>query len=299
MPQTIRKYWGKHRGRVQMNFNWDAIEIDSVVLVSASEYDGRKARFVGDASIKVSNIAPHGPPWDSNKGVTFIVEVDWQSPLDVVTDITVLDAKPVEVQQYYPPTPRNIGVRMQFQESWQWCWIAVATSVNHFYHPGSSSMQCAVMTGIGHNINGFPADTSACPTFATVALNPALASALANPYGMAARFVLDNPTYGIDVRYLKSGGVTDALKAVGDYASYVGPDFALSKIEAEVNAGRPVVASITWLSKGTHFVAIAGVLGDSLLILDPANGPAVVRYQNFPSGYYGGATLDGFALTKS
>jgi hypothetical protein len=46
----------------------------------------------------VSNVAPHGPPWDPNHGVTFVVNVDWDGPLHVVTDITVLDDLPEEVQ---------------------------------------------------------------------------------------------------------------------------------------------------------------------------------------------------------
>ena len=49
---------------------------------------------MGSASVTVSNISPHGPPYDANHGVTFVVTVDWGSPLDIVTDITVLDAAP-------------------------------------------------------------------------------------------------------------------------------------------------------------------------------------------------------------
>ena len=87
--------------------------------------------------------------------MTFVVHVDWGSPLNIVTDITVLD-KPVEIQTYVPPTPRNIGLRMQYQETNEWCWMAVATSVNHFYNPASTWTQCQVMTVVGHNVNGFP-----------------------------------------------------------------------------------------------------------------------------------------------
>jgi hypothetical protein len=45
----------------------------------------------------VQNIAPHGPPFDPNHGVTFVVNVDWPNPLTIVTDITLLDNPPVEV----------------------------------------------------------------------------------------------------------------------------------------------------------------------------------------------------------
>lgn len=104
MPQTIRKYWGPFKGRVTLNFNWPIIDHDSVVLITAAEYvetapPTNEHRFIGSASITVQNIAPHGPPFDPNHGVTFVVNVDWTSPINIVTDITVLDSKPVEVDK--------------------------------------------------------------------------------------------------------------------------------------------------------------------------------------------------------
>ena len=101
MSQTIRHHWTGLKGRRALNFNWDAIDHDSVVLVTASEYALNAAapatsqRFVGAASITVANVTPHGPPYDSNHGVTFVVDVAWGAPLNVVTDITVPDSKPV------------------------------------------------------------------------------------------------------------------------------------------------------------------------------------------------------------
>ena len=106
MPKTVRVYWGRHRGRVTFNFNWDEIDRTSTVLVSACEYrtngldvrpqDPDYWRFVGAATIRVANIAPHGPPTDVNRGVTFVVEIDWDDGLPVATDITVLDGPPVD-----------------------------------------------------------------------------------------------------------------------------------------------------------------------------------------------------------
>jgi hypothetical protein len=102
MPSTVRKYWGQFQGRVTLNLNWPAINHDSVVIVTASEYavstpPSDEHRFIGASSITVENIAPHGPPYDPNHGVTFVVNVDWNTPLNIVTDITVLDNPPIEV----------------------------------------------------------------------------------------------------------------------------------------------------------------------------------------------------------
>ena len=104
MPQTCRQYWWNLQGRSRLNFNWNIINHDSVVFISASEYSANPTdprhspRFVGAANISVENISPHGPPFDTNHGVTFVVNVDYGSPLHVVTDITVLDQPPVDIE---------------------------------------------------------------------------------------------------------------------------------------------------------------------------------------------------------
>jgi hypothetical protein len=106
MPRTIRKYWGPLNGRVRLNYNWDAIFNTSTVLVTASEYDkDTRKRFIGDATITVDNIEPHSPPWDPNNGVTFVITVDWPSPLPVVTDIILLVPKPFVIDFPPPPPP--------------------------------------------------------------------------------------------------------------------------------------------------------------------------------------------------
>jgi hypothetical protein len=101
MP-SIRVFWPPRNGTSAMNFNWPPINANSVVLVTASEYDpaappdadGSAKRFVGAANIRVNNIAPHGPPSDPNHGVTFTLEVDFDRALNICTDISVLDESP-------------------------------------------------------------------------------------------------------------------------------------------------------------------------------------------------------------
>ena len=88
-----------------LNYNWPAINSNSVVLIAASEYVVQNPpsddyRFIGDAAITVESIAPHGPPFDPNNGVTFAVNIDWGSPLNIVTDIILLDNAPIEID--YP-----------------------------------------------------------------------------------------------------------------------------------------------------------------------------------------------------
>jgi hypothetical protein len=102
VPQSVRVFWRMNPGRNVVNLNWDAVSADSTVIVSASEYnsgsqqlpDGSDQRFVGAADIKVANVTPHGPPFDPNRGVTFVVEVGWADALNICTDIALMGNKP-------------------------------------------------------------------------------------------------------------------------------------------------------------------------------------------------------------
>jgi hypothetical protein len=52
-------------------------------------------------TVSVHNISPHGPPFDDNGGVTFVVTTEsgiFPPSVFVATDITVFDDKPVEIQ---------------------------------------------------------------------------------------------------------------------------------------------------------------------------------------------------------
>lgn len=98
MSRTIRVYYGKEHnlhGRCRMNFNWPPITHASAVQISAAEAtDMDPQSFVAEtawsyllglADVSVSNISPH------EGGVEFILHVDWNSPLNIVVDIMVLD----------------------------------------------------------------------------------------------------------------------------------------------------------------------------------------------------------------
>ena len=199
----------------------------------------------------------------------------------------------------HPPTPPldqplNIGLRMQYQQTSEWCWIAVATSIDHFYNPSSTTTQCELMTIVGQTINEFPLSSGACPDPAVVAANPNLASRLADPHDPGSLYVLDGL---VSPAYLKSGGVADALD-VND--NFNGPGLmSLAEITAEINALRPIAVDIRWNSGGEHCVAIAGVYNDTLLICDPANGESFIDYASFPGAYGGGATIQQLCLTRA
>jgi ABC-type bacteriocin/lantibiotic exporter with double-glycine peptidase domain len=132
-----------------------------------------------------------------------------------------------------------------------------------------------------------------------IADHPALAAALANPYDKGSEYILDDPTWGVDRRYLKSGGVRDSLEAVSHRGELVGTQPSLAQVTAEISAGRPVVAYILLSGVGGHVVVIAGVANDVLLIADPAHGSSVIQPGVFPDAYRGGATINEYVFTKA
>jgi hypothetical protein len=102
MPRTIRVFWKQMRSG-WVNFNWNGvIGKNSVVHISACECITQPGtlfgaegidRHRGDAGIWVKNVRPHGPNPGENTtgGVEFYLQIDFHKPLDIATDITVMD----------------------------------------------------------------------------------------------------------------------------------------------------------------------------------------------------------------
>lgn len=109
---AVRIFWRMNPGRNVVNLNWPALSADSVVSVQASEYaagsqqlpDTTEQRFIGGADVTVENVTPHGPPFDPNRGVTFVVNVAWSSQLNICTDVALLANTPDDVVWIGPRT---------------------------------------------------------------------------------------------------------------------------------------------------------------------------------------------------
>jgi hypothetical protein len=107
MAHSIRVLYRGVQGRQRMNFNWPPINLDSPVIITAAEFvpdePGGLGGFgpktlgrphLGEASVYVTNVGPHGLAGGEAGGVEFHLHVDWGSPLDIVVTITV--AEPIE-----------------------------------------------------------------------------------------------------------------------------------------------------------------------------------------------------------
>jgi hypothetical protein len=100
MSRTVRVLW-RDTTSGWKNFNWGGvIDQKSVIHISASEGTVNEqslfgplnaiGKHRGDATIYVKNIRPHADQGGGG-GVEFYLQVDCNAPLDVVTDITVVD----------------------------------------------------------------------------------------------------------------------------------------------------------------------------------------------------------------
>ena len=217
----------------------------------------------------------------------------------VTTPTTRVTLPGNSVRSLFFDLPQNIGLRMQYQECGDWCWIAVATSIYLFYNPASTATQCEIRTKVGHTIGGYTGN--ACPTPEAIATVPGLAKILADPYSATALFALSkNPSLGCDKTSGcdKPGGVRDALKVNGNLKNELTSLPPLAQIASEMSERRPIAVDIKWKSGGQHCVAIAGVLNDMLLICNPISGESVIQYESFPSAYGGGASVVAVCLTQ-
>jgi hypothetical protein len=74
----------------QVTLDYPNITANSVVHISVCEYRSTPLanvfeRFIGDATISVANIQPR------DGGVSFLLNIGWNAPLTVATDITFSD----------------------------------------------------------------------------------------------------------------------------------------------------------------------------------------------------------------
>ena len=95
---TVRMYLRNKQGRNKFTLRNPNISRNSVVHIAVSEATSLAegtftpvfSRFVGDANFTVHNISP------SDGLVEFVVTIDFPSPLNVVTDISIFDPVPPE-----------------------------------------------------------------------------------------------------------------------------------------------------------------------------------------------------------
>ncbi|MGA4986272.1 hypothetical protein ACPB9I_30040 [Streptomyces cellulosae] len=103
MARSLRIFYSGVKGTVRKNHNWPVISEKSAVIITAAEFfwpggfGGLESirPSLGAAPIWVSNVGAHGDGSEAG-GVEFLLHVDWDSPLNVMVTITVLE----DIEQY-------------------------------------------------------------------------------------------------------------------------------------------------------------------------------------------------------
>jgi hypothetical protein len=170
-------------------------------------------------------------------------------------------------------TPEHGGAAsvfsIQTQQQIEWCWAAVAVSIDKYFNPASIATQCQVASDVtGGGCCGPAANGNVC----------------------------NQPEK-----------LQDALRSVNRFRTDYTHSLKFPEVKQEIDDGRPVAARIQWASgaKGTgegHFVVIDGyriLSGASHLhVSDPLNPSCWVDFDEFTDNYQGEGTWDASFLVE-
>lgn len=156
----------------------------------------------------------------------------------------------------------TFGMQMQMQTNWSWA--AVACSVAAYYK-SSTNTQCNLACQV--------LGRSDC-------CSPQSAIAVCNrPYSMPL-----------------------ALQAVSHLDTVVPANISMNRIAAEIDAGRPVIAELEWMSGSIlHPVVITGYdrVAQTLWLKDSTMGETIVPFSGFPANYHNALAWVRTCFTKA
>jgi hypothetical protein len=144
---------------------------------------------------------------------------------------------------------------IQKQQQSEWCWSAVAVTLDKYFNPASTLTQCQL------------ADE--------VVTNGAGQKACQNPAGSN-----------------KPAELKLAIQKVNRLRLSVPEPLSFDQLCQEIDAGRPVAVAIEWESGGGHAVIVTGyqVLPSGACLVhveDPLNPSSTVDFDEFANRYYG------------
>jgi Papain-like cysteine protease AvrRpt2 len=151
---------------------------------------------------------------------------------------------------------------MQTQIEDEWCWAAVAVSVDHYFNPASTKTQCQLAQAVLEN--------EAC---------------------------CGNPDACDDPAKLQ-----DALTNVNRLDRILLRPLQFSEIQDKLSANLPVCVRIGWANGGGHFVAIDGWFGSAtnpqVNVADPLFDGGPWDYNEFVTAYMGNGQWTATFLVK-
>jgi hypothetical protein len=138
------------------------------------------------------------------------------------------------------------------QEKSEWCWAAVAVSVEKYFNPASTLKQCDIATRF----------------FQRDCCNKGLLDH-------------DEPVE-----------VKDVLETINRLRTSLDGPLTFDALRKEIDTGRPVCACIVWRSGGGHAVLVTGysILASGarhVHVEDPLNPSVDIDFEEFVSAYHG------------
>ena len=149
---------------------------------------------------------------------------------------------------------RRLHFKIQRQQQAEWCWAAVAVSVEKFFARHSELQQCQVANKL------FNKTRNECCE--------------------------DPAAYNVpDVLEV-------VLQIIHKWRNTLSGPLTFEQVQGEIDRGRPVCVRIHWLSGGGHFVVVRGYRllssgAQQLYVADPENPSNLVDYNEFKVAYYG------------
>jgi hypothetical protein len=174
---------------------------------------------------------------------------------------------------------RKLNFKIEIQEQSEWCWAAVAASINKYFDPASTLQQCDVANKVlPKDYPGQDLPDSDCPCCCHCCCEPEKCD--------------------------KPAQLEVALQQVHKFRKILLRPLTFEEIQREIDAGRPIGVAITWESGNSpepnsrnpnppgHFVVLRGYreLTSGLrqvYVGDPLNPSSLVDVDEFTLAYYG------------
>jgi hypothetical protein len=195
------------------------------------------------------------------------------------------DPKPVAVAGPVVIAQKLLKFRIQRQEHSNWCWAAVAASINKYFDPASTLQQCNVANKISFSFPPPP------PVF---------------PPGECSGGCDDCKCCCHPEQCNRPAELELALKRVHKWRNTLSRALRFDEVQREIDRGRPIGVGITWQSElpeplppgapppkpSGHFVVLRGyrVLSSGVrqvYVADPLNASGLVDFDEFTLAYYG------------
>jgi Papain-like cysteine protease AvrRpt2 len=155
--------------------------------------------------------------------------------------------------------------KIETQKKSEWCWAAVAVSIEKYFNPKSTLTQCEVAKEV------LDAKNKEC----------------------------SDPEINLPA------SLTIALHQRGWLSGKMNSPLSFDLVRQEIDAGRPVCARIKWNGGGAHFIVLTGyeILQSGarhLDVADPLNPNTTVDYDAVRDNYYGeGQWVATYLVTNS